>query len=208
MTMASEKAPERIAERLPDVKLIFLLRNPIERAYSHYYYHLYTGKAVTPASFSEVIRDQDSAFRREIIQLGRYDQQIPRFDEHFGRDQMKTVLQEEFRSDPATIVNDVCRHVGVDSGFTPATDAYNTTRNPVSPGLYYWARRVWQPVRSVGESLFPSGVETLRDKARNVLTGRERPEMKPEIRRHLREVYDDTIAWTEERIGRELPHWR
>lgn len=208
MTMASEGAPQRIAERLPDVKLIFLLRNPIERAYSHYYYHLYTGKAATSASFENVVRDPDSAFRREILRLGRYDRQIPRFDEHFRRDQMKIVLQEDLKEDTASAVQDVYRFVGVDASFTPATDTHNATKNPTSPGLYYWVRRAWQPLEAVGEAISPAGVDALRESVRNVLTESDRPGMEPDTRRYLREVYDDTIRWTERRVERELSHWR
>lgn len=208
MTMASEKAPQRIAERLPDAKLIFLLRNPVERAYSHYYYHLYTGKAATPASFEEVIRDQDSAFRKEIIRLGRYDRQIPRFDEHFQRDQMKIVLQEDLKSETTSVVRDVCRFIEVDAEFTPKTNTHNATKHPIAPGLYYWARQAWQPIQSVAEAMFPAGVDVLREQARNLLTDRGRPEMKPDTRAYLRDVYAETILWTEQRVGCELSQWR
>ena len=208
MTMASVKAPGRIAERLPDAKLLFLLRNPIERAYSHYHYHLYTGKAKTPTSFSEVIRDEENAFRNEIIRLGRYDWQIPRFDEHFSRDQMKIILQEDLREEPESVVRDVCRFIGVEPTFAPSTETHNATKNPVLPGLYYWVRRAWQPVKSIGESVFPEGIDALRQGARQLLTTQDRPEMTPEDRTYLRRVYEDTISWTEQRLGHALPHWK
>jgi hypothetical protein len=208
MTMALEEAPRRIAERLPDVKLIFLLRSPIERAYSHYYYHLYTGKAATSASFEEVVRDPNSAFRREIIRLGWYNRQIPRFDEHFRRDQMKIVLQEDLKENTASIVQDVYRFVGVDASFTPATETHNATKHPTSPGLYHWMRKAWQPLEAVGEAISPAAVDALRESVRNALTESDRPEMEPDTRRHLREVYDDTIRWTEQRLERQLPRWK
>jgi hypothetical protein len=208
LTMASEQAPARIAAGIPDAKLIFVLRNPIERAHSHYYYHLYTGKAATPASFDELIRDKSNDFRNEIIRLGRYDRQIPRFDEHFRRDQMKIVLQDDLKEDTASVVQDVYRFVGVDASFTPTTDTHNATKNPTSPGLFYWVRRAWQPLGAVGEAISPAAVDALRESVRNVLTESDRPEMKPDTRQYLREVYDDTIRWTERRVERELSHWR
>jgi len=208
MTMASAKAPGRIAERLPEVKLLFLLRNPIERAYSHYHYHLYTGKAATPASFSEVIRDEENPFRNEIVRLGRYDRQIPQFDEHFSRNQMKIILQEDLREETESVVRDVCRFIGIEPTFTPSAKTHNATKNPVLPGLYYWVRRAWQPVKSIGESVFPKGVDVLRQGARQLLTTRDRPEMAIEDRAYLLRVYEDTISWTEQRLGRTLPHWK
>ncbi|PQJ35066.1 hypothetical protein BSZ35_11090 [Salinibacter sp. 10B] len=208
MTMASEEAPERIAERLPNVKLIFLLRNPIRRAYSHYYYHLYTGKATTPASFGEVIRDQNSEFRDEIIRLGRYDRQIPRFDDYFNRDQMTIILQEDLQSETTSVVENVYRFIGVDPDFDPATDTYNATKHPTSPGLFYWARRAWQPLEAVGQAIAPVAVDVLREKARDLFTNRDRPGMEPEARTYLRDVYKDTISWTEQRLECDLSHWR
>jgi hypothetical protein len=207
LTMASEQAPARIAEEIPEAQLIFVLRDPVERAYSHYYYHLYTGKAATPASFDELIRDKSSDFRNEILRLGRYDRQIPRFDNYFSRDQMKIILQEDLRTTAEETVRCVFKFIGVDPTFRPATGRHNTTKHPSSPRLYYWLRQAWQPLRTVAERFFPGITETIRTSARNTLLDQDRPEMKRETQRYLAEYYQQTTQWTEERIGCELLHW-
>lgn len=207
LTMAAELAPVRISERLSDAQLLFVLRNPVERAYSQYYYHLYTGKVATPVPFDELIQDQDSDFRNKMIRLGRYDRQIPRFDRCFERDQMKIILHSDLREEPVRAVQEVYDFIGVDAEYVPTLDQHNVTKHPSSPGRYYWLRQAWQPLRTVGEALFPEAAETLRRTARNLLFDRERPEMKPEARAYLRNLYDDTIAWTEQRTGRDLSHW-
>lgn len=208
LTMASEQAPARIAAGIPDAKLIFVLRNPIERAHSHYYYHLYTGKAATPASFDELIRDESSEFRKEILRLGRYDRQIPRFDNYFSQDQMKILFQEDLRTKTEETVRSVFKFIGVDPTFPPATGSHNTTKHPSSPHLYYWLRQAWQPLRTVAERLFPDIAEAIRSSARNTLLDQDRPEMKPETQMYLAEYYGKTVQWAEERTGRDLSAWR
>lgn len=207
LTMASEQAPARIAEEIPEAQLIFVLRDPVERAYSHYYYHLYTGKAATPASFDELIRDKSSDFRNEILRLGRYDRQIPRFDNYFSRDQMKIILQEDLRTTTEETVRCVFKFIGVDPTFRPATGSHNTTKHPSSPRLYYSLRQAWQPLRTVAERLFPGIAETIRTSARNTLLDQDRPEMKRETQRYLAEYYDKTVQWAKERTGRDLSNW-
>jgi hypothetical protein len=69
-------------------------------------------------------------------------------------------------------------------------------------------RKAWQPLEAVGEAISPAAVDALRESVRNALTESDRPEMEPDTRRHLREVYDDTIRWTEQRLERQLPRWK
>lgn len=209
MTMASEQAPARIAEHLSDVKLLFVLRNPITRAYSQYYFYLYTGNAATPASFHEIIRDEQSAFRNEIIQLGKYDEQLARFDECFSPDQMKVILSSDLRRETLRVVQDVYAFLGVNPDYVPsASDRYNETRYPTSPASYYWIRKLWQPVRLVADRLVPQTADRLRARARSVLFDEAKPEMRDEDRAYLRAIYAETIARLEQRLDRDLSHWK
>src|SRR4029453_15619679 len=78
--MASSKASRRIARLLPNVKLIFMLRDPVTRAYSHYWHLVKTGP---------VIYDFESTLRHTpytILQRGYYKEQIERFMEYFPED--------------------------------------------------------------------------------------------------------------------------
>ena len=136
--MASSKAPARIAGLLPDVKLIFMLRDPVNRAYSHYWHLVNSGRAIY--DFEGTLRHTPGT----ILQRGYYKEQIERFRQYFPGDQLKVVIFEEFTKNIQAIVDDVCKflslRVAVDTG------AVNTHRNigraPRSLGLKLRANRI------------------------------------------------------------------
>jgi hypothetical protein len=208
-TMSMPEAPARVAEHLPEAKLIFVLRNPIDRAYSQYHFHISTGKEEADASFHEVIRDEQSAFRRIVIQRGMYAEQLARFDAHFDRSQMKIVLHEDLRERTTETVQEVYRFLGVDPTYEPQTEErHNVTRYPDSLGIYYWVRRLWQPMRQRVESRFPQATDALRQAVRGLLFSREKPAMQEADRAYLREVFAESNARLEARLERDLSHWR
>jgi hypothetical protein len=208
-TMSMPEAPARVAKHLPEAKLIFVLRNPIDRAYSQYHFHISTGKEEADASFHEVIRDEQSAFRRIVIQRGMYAEQLARFDAHFDRSQMKIVLHEDLRERTTETVQEVYRFLGVDPTYEPQTEErHKVTRYPDSLGIYYWVRRLWQPMRQGVESRFPQATDALRQAVRKALFSKEKPQMREDDRAYLREVFAESNARLEARLERDLSHWR
>jgi hypothetical protein len=122
--------PQRAAQLLPNVKLIALLRNPIERAYSHYQHEVRGGRE--PLSFPEAIdreaerlageeerlRNQPGYYswnhhRYSYTHRGLYIEQLRRWLQHFPRSQL-LVLQSEFLyREPAEATARVHRFLGL-----------------------------------------------------------------------------------------------
>jgi hypothetical protein len=119
--MASSKAPARIAGLLPDAKLIFMLRDPVTRAYSHYWHLVNSGRAIY--DFEGTLRHTPGT----ILQRGYYKEQIERFTQYFPRDQLKVIIFEEFTKNVQAIVNDVCKFLGLRAAVN--TGAVDTHRN-------------------------------------------------------------------------------
>jgi len=208
-TMSAPEAPSRIATHLPEAKLIFVLRNPIERAYSQFYFYISTGKADPDATFHEVIHNKDSSLRRDMIGGGQYADHLARFDEHFDRSQMKIILHEDLRERTTETVQDVYRFLRVDPSCEPQTEErHNVTRYPKSLNLYHWVRSLWQPVQHVADTYFPETADALRDTVRRLLFSKEKPVMREEDRAYLREIYAKPNARLEARLGRDLSHWQ
>jgi hypothetical protein len=67
--IAHPHAPQRIAETVPEAKLIVLLRNPVDRAYSHYHYEVKNG--LETLSFAEAIDREDERLAGEQAARGR-----------------------------------------------------------------------------------------------------------------------------------------
>jgi len=109
----SPQAPARIAAALPNVKLIFILRNPLTRAYSHYWHEFKKGYEPLPFPLA-IEREperlaQGPAARRHFsyVDRGRYAGQLARYRHYFSREQMLILLNENLRQDPVSTI-DVC----------------------------------------------------------------------------------------------------
>lgn len=105
--LASTVAPQRIRRHLPDVKLIFLIRNPVDRTYSHYWHRVLSGRATYQ-------------FERELQQgptllhlRSYYKPQLERYFDLFPQDQIKVVLFERFTEHTQTVVDEVCSYLGL-----------------------------------------------------------------------------------------------
>ncbi len=127
----SPKAPLEIKSLLPDAKLIAILRNPVDRAYSAFL-HLTRDNRETTRDFAEALRLEPAriADRWEHIwhylEMGRYADQLARYFDLFDRDQMKVYLYRDFRNDPLSIQRDLYRFLEVADTFTAdVTTRYN-----------------------------------------------------------------------------------
>jgi hypothetical protein len=85
---------ERMAKIVPKTQLIALLRNPIDRAYSHY--QMQVKRGTEPRSFEEAIEQQHSSY----VSRGIYVDQLLRWFEFFSKEQMLILKSEDFFERP------------------------------------------------------------------------------------------------------------
>ena len=122
--------PERIFNLVPEIKLIALLRNPTERAISHYYMNMRKNVEPLPmleafqqeeARLKNVINEQDYRnelfFRISYKSRGRYAEQLERYLKYFPLKQILLLGSDEFFNDPQASLRRVFDFVGVDPGF-------------------------------------------------------------------------------------------
>jgi hypothetical protein len=122
--------PQRAAELLPGVKLVALLRNPVDRALSHYQHEVRGGRETL--SFAEAIekeperlageekrlREDPSYYsynhhRYSYMQRGLYVEQLRRWVEHFPRSQLLVLQAESLFRAPAEVTGEVYRFLGL-----------------------------------------------------------------------------------------------
>jgi hypothetical protein len=116
--MFSTTALDRIKETLPDVKLVVMLRNPIDRAYSHYWHDKARGK--TKRDFEEnVKRETNGDQGLNYIARGRYRAQIEHILERFPPTALHVEVFEDMVNRPDELYSSVCRFIGVDYSFRP-----------------------------------------------------------------------------------------
>ena len=122
--------PERVAETMPDVRLVAVLRHPIDRAYSHFQHSRSLGHETEPdfvraleleawrtdAAWARL--EHGSVREREVEQFsyvrrGRYLEQVLRWEEHFPAESLLVLTTDDLQRDPAAAVDAVRRHVGL-----------------------------------------------------------------------------------------------
>ncbi|MDJ0795246.1 MAG: sulfotransferase [Calothrix sp. MO_167.B12] len=104
------RAAERIAKTLPHVKLIYIMRHPVERAYS-YYVHLQRNQKVEE-TFEQHIQ------RANICLDGsNYMMQIEQYLKFFPRESLLLLLMEELIHNPALTLQNICQFLSIDDGI-------------------------------------------------------------------------------------------
>jgi len=105
--MASSKAPARIPELLPDVKLIFMLRDTAARTYSNYWHLVKTGHAIY--NFEKTLQYMPGT----LLQRSLYKQQIERYKNYFPDSQMKFIIFEDFIKNTQQNIDEICKFIGL-----------------------------------------------------------------------------------------------
>jgi hypothetical protein len=115
-------AAENIQHFIPDAKLIAILRNPVDRAFSGFLHAV--RKNHEQRDFREALEQEpvDSDFiwwgnGDYYIRPGFYSKQLSRYFERFDREQIKIVLYDDLTNDPQTLVRELFGFLGVDESF-------------------------------------------------------------------------------------------
>ena len=123
--------PQRMHELLPNAKLIVLLRNPIDRAYSHYWMNVRYGGE--PLSFAEAVRAEPSRLCGEeekivktglpfpqspyrhfsYLSRGIYVEQLIRWFNYYPPEQILIISFDDFAKDPDKIMQETLKFLGL-----------------------------------------------------------------------------------------------
>lgn len=196
---------------VPDARLICILRNPADRAYSAFRY-LRSRMYEPVGDFGEALAREDARvdagwhhmwhYRR----MGRYAEQVHRYLTIFDREQIRIYRFEDFVRDPAPVLRDCFEFLGVDSDFEPRRTPVTVPSGEPRSSLLQRYLLQSPPGKELVKQLLPGGI-------RRWLTGRlrkanlEKPPMDPSIRRELLEDFRDGIETLEQLTGRPFTRW-
>ena len=194
-------AIRRIAEVLPDVRLVVTLRNPVDRAYSHYWHNRARRKetlAFADALDAENVRtasDNTSRLRFSYTSRGHYTEQLDEVLRHFPRSALHVEIAEETHANPVAALARVYQFLSIDPEFVPRTvdrrfNAYAEFRSV----------RLWE-----NSNVLPTRLAKLV-KRLNRRTNQEYPPMDRETRARLETTYQESNQRLAEFLGRS-PIW-
>jgi hypothetical protein len=193
-------AGRRIARENPAARIVICLRNPIERAFSHYWHE--KKKRKYNFSFDEVLRNYD--LYSSLLEPGFYAEHIERYLRHFSREQILCQLFEEMAGNPEAFLVQLLRFLEVDDGFRPSAlhhkiNVAGHRSGFVSSHLQPKAKAVFRRLglKAVGEH--PYMMSGRSEYLRGVPEG---------LRGPLLEICEPEIARLEGLLGLRLNSWR
>ena len=197
-----------IRRQMPDARLIAVLRNPVERAFSQYTFQRllnmepYDTFEAALAAEEERQQSSTSAFLL-YTEIGRYSEQIARYQTLFPPEQILIVLNEDLQDHPDQVFSAIFRHIGVDPSFEPNLEQRtNPSGIPKKKALYERLKAGGRKVKGLIGTEWAMKLSGALD--RRYLT---RPHVSKDTYNTLLSLFHADILRTQELIGRDLSRW-
>jgi hypothetical protein len=181
-------AVEAIALDVPEARIVAVLRQPVDRAFSHWrHFRVAGGEDI--ADFAEALRQQPSRaaagwpFTYQYVSWGRYAGQLRPYIERFGRERVLVHLYDDLCADAGAVLRETFRFLGVDDSVDiPPLGRFNEMAAPAP--AHGWRARL---ARRRAEP---------------------KPVLEPGVRSRLTAELEDEISALEDLIQRDLAAWR
>lgn len=202
----------RIREASPEARIVIILRDPTERALSHFV-HFASAGAETTRDFGEaVLRSgtdrarEDLPFTYDYLGWSRYGDRLAEYLDTFGADRVHVELHEEFLRDPGGVAARIVTFLGA-ATFSPVpgrrVNQMRMARWPALTNVVYGRTNGGRRLQSV----LPRAVVTgARERLRPHLYAK--PTLHPDVRARIVESLSDDVQTVERLTGRNLSHWR
>ena len=210
--LADQYAALKIKKKVPHAKIIVLLREPVERAYSGFLMAVREGREKTTSFYEALMEDYDhmlmySGAGSVYVWPGLYFEQVKRYLDTFGSDMVRIYLTEDLSSDTSGTVKNVCSFLGV----------------PFNDGNFFDPRKTYHGYGAPRNTLFKSVLGSLFLQSlvsrvapmkllyllRERLVDNEHPKppLDSKAREFLKSLYHDDILRLQDLIGRDLQTW-
>ena len=197
--IADEQTAERVHKMVPAVRIVAVLREPIERAYS--LYQLKRGSSLNYPSFEEAIENHP-----EILDHGLYAKHLMRWGTLFPQEQMLVLLYNDLVDSDAETIARIYSHIGADNSFLPSWIG-KTDNATIMPTLRHRLRRIGlEPlIKLIGRSRVG---DTIRRHAREKkFRSSTINQLAPQTRTRLENYYREPNRKLSEMLNRQLPGW-
>lgn len=204
----SKVAAGLIRREAPDAKLIAVLRDPAERAFSDFMMHVRDGRRRLEDLRPQIEREMQGTLLpsdRPVLAQGLYATQLSRFWALFPRSNIKVILHSDLKNSALDALNDLFDFVGVERlDHVKVDQIYNVSGIPKSETFQYVVNRLRRK-RRVLKRIMPEGLRkpAMRLANKNL----QRVQLSLELRSLLVSYYRAEILVLQNEIKRDLSAW-
>ncbi len=160
-TAAYTRASIRIKKALPDIQIIWIFRNPINRTYSHYWHGIKWGEEILTfekALIKERVRIKNRKLlypKYHYISASIYNKEVEEFLKLFNQKQFLYLTFEELIEKPTDIINRVYQFLNVEYPFSPPLEVKkNITEVPANNNANYILGSIYSKLLKYGLVVF------------------------------------------------------
>ncbi|PLX17075.1 MAG: hypothetical protein C0597_07425 [Marinilabiliales bacterium] len=204
--MFSNKAAKNIYRFNSEAKIVAILRNPMERAFSHYEMALRYGH--TKLNFKKAIIEDLNKTQKGwgiselFIELGLYYDQLKRYFDIFPRDQIQILWFDDLKSNPKGMIDTCCKFLEIETMNLEDETAYNTKKSPESIGLNYFL--TISGVKSFLRRLLPASA---KNGLSQIFYKDSIAKLSKADFEFVRDYYQEDIEKTARLLKKDLSHW-
>ncbi|MBA2406438.1 MAG: sulfotransferase [Chitinophagales bacterium] len=204
----STEAARNIFSEFPNAKVIMMLRNPIERAFSHYLMDLrigYERDDFMTALKKDMARNPKGwGISNLYIEIGMYYEQVKRFIDIFPERQRRIYLFDDFKKDAGAVVKDMFAFLNVN----PDVEIdYSQKFNPsfIPKNRIIGSLNSQKRMKDWLKGMLPKSIKSKFKKT--LYTNKNLPKIKEEERRFLADIFHDDVLKLGELINRDFSSW-
>ena len=201
------QAASRIKQYLPDVRLIVILRNPVDRAYANFL-HTVRDDREPCREFALALQDEPNRIANNwewfwhYIQVGFYGKQLKHYYEIFPASQIKIYLYEDLKENAIALLQDIFRWLEVDDTFVSDMALRPNKSGMPKNKLLHQILTKPNPLKTLLKPLFPAKIRQ-KIQHQNLNT----PQISQEVRQRLLDIYRADILQCQDLINRDLEPW-
>jgi hypothetical protein len=194
---------EKIKKFNYEAKIIILLRNPVDRAVSHYLMDYNLG--YVKVSLMEILKDpvRNAKHYQQYVSRGFYNDQIKNYFKHYDKSNILIVLSDDFFNNPSNIIAKIFEFLEVNKTFKPNFgNIYNKYSVP-KYNFVKWLKRSSALNRSF--NYVPLSIKT-KIKSIFIIQNVKKPELLEE-KLILKELFNQDLKNTSREIKKDLKIW-
>lgn len=205
----SQDAAKNIHAKVPNAKIIVILRNPVERAFSHYLMDVKSGdqhRSFLDAFYDDLHMSKKGwGISNLYLELSLYTEQLQCYYDLFPASQIKVLFFDDLNKNPTDFLKSVFEFLELDSAFydfSVTKQKYNDARVPRFPKIFFI---LWHSnyIRQLYK-LFPARFKSF---LLQLLFTKDIPKLTAKDKKEIFSYFREDIAKLEQLIGKSLKHW-